>query len=327
MKGVRSFGKSFSATTKILLPVILSTVALSGHSQAADHLFQPKDEGNLRLSAGIGYAWIRADERVYAEGDRISHLIWKSQTPVISGEIDFRSDTGLTVAARARVGVAGTGKMDDYDWIDDYFKSYRFEDWTHHSHHSVELERYFTGDIAIGYDFVLNDDNTLNLSGGLKYTNIKFNSYGGTFTYSKDGFRDVSGTFPDVPNIFYEQKIPAAFAGLRWSGTFTNIRLTAEARAGATFHARDTDWHWLRPLLFQTRLESAPFLELRAEMQHQLSGQAAIFAAADFERHFEMLGIDRATDMRTNRRDPDSDSVEGAALQSFTVSFGLKVRF
>lgn len=179
MKGVRSFGKSFSATTKILLPVILSTVALSGHSQAADHLFQPKDEGNLRLSAGIGYAWIRADERVYAEGDRISHLIWKSQTPVISGEIDFRSDTGLTVAARARVGVAGTGKMDDYDWIDDYFKSYRFEDWTHHSHHSVELERYFTGDIAIGYDFVLNDDNTLNLSGGLKYTNIKFNSYGG----------------------------------------------------------------------------------------------------------------------------------------------------
>ncbi|NKC48183.1 omptin family outer membrane protease [Ochrobactrum anthropi ATCC 49188] len=49
---------------------------------------------NYTFSGGIGYSWIKADEIVYDQDNRISHLIWKSQMPVLSGKItaDIGSD-------------------------------------------------------------------------------------------------------------------------------------------------------------------------------------------------------------------------------------------
>lgn len=280
------------------------------------------------FSSGIGYSWIKADEIVYENGNRVSHLFWASQVPVVTGELRFKPAHNLTMHMRAKVGFAGTSKMDDYDWAGDYFRSYQFDDWTHHSSHkSVSLDRYIAADVAVGYDFDINDAHTANLNGGFKYSNIRWTAYGGDFNYSIYGFRDFQITLPDrTKGITYEQRFPALFLGGHWSADFGKLSFSALGRVGTTVSAKDLDHHWERSLLFDEKFDSAPFIEIGATANFDVSTQVQLFAAANYEKYWEMRGDADYTITSTGEQGTTLGAA-GADFRSFTLSGGLKVTF
>ncbi|PBB89976.1 hypothetical protein CK215_24805 [Mesorhizobium sp. WSM3864] len=87
--------------------------------------------------------------------------------------------------------------MEDCDWLKDA-PSFAELDWSHQSiHPDTRLDRYIDLDMAAGPDFVINDATVINLHGGVKYTDMKWKAYGGSYQYSGEGFRDYRGESPD----------------------------------------------------------------------------------------------------------------------------------
>ena len=306
-------------------------LALSGSALAAEHTPQvslSSADRAVNFSSSLGYSWIRADEKVYEENYRLSHLIWATQTPVIAAKLHFKPTENLTVAAEAKAAFFARSRMDDYDWSPEHFKSFRFEDWTDYSfHEDTDLERYIIGNLALGYDLDVDKISTLNVHGGFKYLNIKLSSYGGVATYSADGFRDQTELFdPAVKGISYELRLPAAFVGVLWTREFEKTTFTAAARLGTTIGARDIDNHWLNSTLFRSKFEDATFVELRTELHHSVADWVMLFAAAEYEKYFEMRGDTFIADKAAGIYEFEPNAA-GAALQSFELSLGLKVSF
>ena len=192
--------------------IALFALLLPAAAQAQDQLFEINDD--VSLSVGAGYSFIKGDEIVYDGDDRISHLIWESKSPTVTGGLDVEFASGWTLRAGGAVAVRGDSHMEDYDWLEPFRTSFDFEDWTHQSvHPDTRLHHYFTGDLAVGKDIRLGAA-TLNLHGGIKYTSVHWTAYGGTYTYSVAGFRDQSGGFPDGERgISFQQRYPGVFLG------------------------------------------------------------------------------------------------------------------
>src|SRR5690554_5738894 len=224
------------------------------------------------FSSGIGYSWIKADEIAYKRGNRISHVFWETQAPVVTAELGFNPIHNFTVHARGKIGFAGGGEMNDYDWLEDYFRSYQFEDWTDHSRdENINLDRYINADVAVGYDFHVNNVHTINLNGGLKYTNIKWTSFGSELTYSVFGYRDFQlRTSDSERGISYEQRLPALFLGAQWSADYEKLSFSALGRLGTTVSPEGIDHHWQRDTLFNQKLDGAPFLEVNAVANYRV---------------------------------------------------------
>ncbi|MBX8819108.1 omptin family outer membrane protease, partial [Ochrobactrum sp. MR31] len=88
--------------------------------------------------------------------------------------------------------------MKDYDWLMDPPAGYGSDAWSHRSiHPDTQLNRYITADLALGHNFYVNETALLNLHGGFKYTNVKWDAYGGSYIYSRNEFRDDVGDLSD----------------------------------------------------------------------------------------------------------------------------------
>ncbi|WP_235912986.1 omptin family outer membrane protease [Brucella tritici] len=299
-----------------------------GIANSADILEQKYTGVNYTISGGIGYSWIKADEIVYDQDDRISHLIWKSQMPVLSGKITADIGSDVTFSGNLKVGLQGKGNMHDYDWLSNIrgFQGYDFADWTDHSQSETDLDRYISFDVALGHNFVINPQNTLNVHGGFKYTNVKWTSYGGDYVYSSRYFRDTEGTFPNEKGISYEQRLPALFVGSEWTTKLNRRSFSALGRAGMTVSGKDIDDHWMRDLRFIETFDAAPFFELQANVSYSFNEQTSLFVAAGFEKHLKMRGDTQIIDRSDNTQDFISNGA-GASFQAATVSAGLKIKF
>ncbi|WP_235824296.1 omptin family outer membrane protease [Brucella anthropi] len=283
---------------------------------------------NYTFSGGIGYSWIKADEIVYDQDNRISHLIWKSQMPVLSGKITADIGSDLTFSGNLKVGLTGSGNLHDYDWLSDAsgFSGYDFNNWTDHSQSETDLDRYISFDVALGHNFVINPQNTLNIHGGFKYTNVKWTASGGDYVYSSKGFRDTTSTLPDGKVISYEQRLPALFIGSEWTTNVDRWSFSALGRAGLTVSGKDLDDHWLRDLHFIDTFNRAPFFELQANASYSFNEQTSLYVTAGFEKHMKMRGDTQIFDHADSTMSFASDGA-GASLQAATVSAGLKVKF
>ncbi len=283
---------------------------------------------NYAFSGGIGYSWIKANEIVYDKGNRISHLIWKSQMPVLNGKLTADINEDVTFSGNMKVGLLGSGNMHDYDWLSatDGFRGYDFSNWTDHSQSKTELDRYISLDIALGHDFVITPQNTLNVHGGFKYTNVKWTAYGGDYVYSSQSFRDSKGTFADEKGISYEQRLPVIFLGSEWNTKLERWSFSALGRAGLTVSGKDIDDHWLRDLRFMDTFDTKPFFELQANMSYSFNEKTSLFFAAGFEKHLKMRGDTQIINHSNGTHNFVSKGA-GASFEAATVSAGLKVKF
>jgi outer membrane protease len=306
-------------------------LALAGSAFGADlsvpFTYTTMDE-RVSFSAGIGYSWIKADEIVYDEGNKISHLFWVSQNPVVTAEIGLKPYQNFTLRARGKVGFKGHGKMDDYDWDTGYGMGFDFDNWTHHSHHDdTRLERYLSADVAAGYDFDINEAHTINLHGGFKYTNVKWTAYGGVFIYSEEDFRDERDWDEnDEKGITYEQRLPVLFVGADWSADVGRLSFSVLGRVGASIFAKDIDNHWAKSVDYFGDFTPAPFMEISAAASYRVSKKVQLFAAAGFEKHWEMKGDTTLNAIKAGKTELLKDAA-GATFQGVSISGGLRLAF
>ncbi|MDP1730861.1 MAG: omptin family outer membrane protease [Devosia sp.] len=291
-------------------------------------------DGAISLSGAIGVVGIEGREVVYAgtgSTDVLSLLIWQSVAPMLTTGLDVSLPEGWTIAAKAQVALSGNSYMEDYDWFGSFFVNYDFDNWTHRSQHpDTNLDWFFNGSIALGHDFAIDENVTVNLHGGFKYTDVQWAAYGGSYVYSFTGFRADTGNFPDgAPAITYRQQFPAVFLGMDTEIVRDQWTFGLGAQGGVTFNASGADHHWMRvpPLLFIDNLGMAPIVSLSASAEYQVAEQVNLFIAGSVEKVFlgrgdtEMYDNDTGVLLGTY---PDS---AGAELISASLSAGVKGTF
>lgn len=329
---MRSLVLSFAAFACILPSTALATdwnfpsfsqSYNSGTPQAGQYSI---DTETLRLRAGVGVLLVEGDEFVF-NGDRtLSHLIWQSAAPVIRGSIDLNLGYGLSVMAGGSVAGSGISYMEDYDWM---LPTSNFDDWTHRSQHpDTHLDHFLSGEVALGYDLVRLEDANVRLHGGVKYTDVSWSSYGGSYVYSVNGFRDESGNFADgAPAIAYRQRLPEVFVGVDGEERYGNLRVGGLLRGGLTVLGNSTDNHWMRDLRVEDSFNVAPSVTMGVDAGFALGRMAELFIAARYDHHFQMRGRADYIDTNTGLTYLTGNDIAGAALKSVDLTVGLKGRF
>ncbi|WP_245499166.1 omptin family outer membrane protease [Mesorhizobium sp. M1A.F.Ca.ET.072.01.1.1] len=308
---------------------ISATVSSVAH--ANDKAVYAHPGQSVSLQAGVGYTWLEGNELVYdGQGNRISHLIWDTQAPVLTLGADAEVTDNWRIMAHGTFGFSGTGKSHgaDYDWIVPLSPSYAFNDWSGRSLSPADLDRYIAVDIAAGRDFVIDDATKVNIQGGFKYTDVKWTDHGGSHVYRSAGFRDDVGTFANVPGITFEQRYPAIFLGAQAARTSGLWTFTGLLRGGVSVSPSDTDHHWLRDIRFEDRYDLAPFVSLGAQAGYKVAANTDFFVGGSYDRYFRTKGDMTPYDIPTGTQlgGPNVNSA-GMDFYSLTLSAGLKMTF
>ena len=319
------------AKNSLVALACVAATSIAGSAYAADGIdplrFDSGDD-TVSFQAGIGYTFLKSNELVYdAAGNRISHLIWESDAPVLTAKGKAKFYGNWTVGGSVTLGGFGNSFMEDYDWLQG---NYNFDDWTHQSlHPDTDLDLYLDLDVAVGHDFRVTDNATINLHGGFKYTNVKWASYGGSYIYSSGGgFRNDIGNFPDVPAISWEQRMPGFFLGAEASAKSGNWTFTGLARGGLTLDSQGIDHHWMRDLRFIDRYDAIPFMSLGAQVDYAFGNGSSVFLAGNFDNYFHKKGDTSIYDIPTGAQvaGPLVDG-GGMSFRALTLSGGFKMAF
>ncbi|GLS32618.1 plasminogen activator [Mesorhizobium albiziae] len=304
--------------------------ATSTVATAADQTIYAAPDKGVVFVGGVGYTWLKGNELVYDEmGNRISKLIWETDAPVLTTGLKAEVWNNWTISANAVFGFSGNSHMEDYDWIAPYAPSLAEGDWSHQSiHPDTELDRYINLDIAAGRDFLINDATTINLHGGFKYSNVKWSAFGGSFTYSENGFRDTVINFADGEHVIsYEQRYPGLFLGAEATSKFDNWTLSGLLRGGFTVDASDVDHHWLRSLRFEDDFDIVPFISVGARADYQMTERASLFLAGNFDKYFREKGDTTLDDIATGAQVAAFEDSVGMDFYAVTLSAGFKLTF
>jgi plasminogen activator len=289
---------------------------------------------NVVLRGGIGYSSIVAHEHVYAGASgpaNLSLLLWETQAPIANVDLKARLPNAWTLRGHIDAAVAGDSTMTDYDWAD-FSPSYNFNDWDHRSiSPNTSLDWYLKGDIAIGRDLPINDEFTVNVNGGVGYTDVQWTAVGGTYIYSDDtnGFRGTIGTIPDVPAVRYRQQFPTIFAGI---DTFLNDgpwSMEAGARAGLIVSGQSVDHHYLRdpPMYITDNLTIGQVLSADVKLDYNITDHLGLYLAGSYEKMFASHTITDYRQISDNALLIHSDNIGGAELDVWSVTGGVKGYF
>lgn len=311
-----------------LLTVCMAALPAQGHT--ADFITQSAD-GTIRISGSVGLANLWADELVFDEnGKRLSRLIWESNAvKIVTGTLDVELPKEWQLRLTASAGFDGDGHMRDYDWIPPFAEPGSGMDaWSDRSiHRDTRLDHYFRIEGEIGRAVYDNGTASFGLGGGLRYTDVKWSAYGGTYAYSVDSFRDSRGVFRDgEPSISYRQQLPVPYAALNGSQRLGDWVFTGALQGGFTLGARGVDDHWQRSLHFVDRFEATPVVTANIEAGYSLTPQTLFYVGAAFEKMFEADADSSATYVPTGEQETYDDG-GGGAFRSMSVSVGLKGRF
>ncbi len=322
---------ALAATTMLCAPISAFAADLINSGPVIDETVL--SEG-VTVWGALGIVSLEANELVYfnAGSDvRLSQLIWQSTAPVLTAGLDVSLPEGWTFTAKAEVAMSGDSYMEDYDWLSPYATGTGDDDWSDRSQHpDTRLDWYFNGTMLLGYNLVNSDGVKLNVNGGLKYTDVQWAAYGGSYVYSDGGYRNDVGNFPDgEKGITYRQMFPAIVAGLDGEVSDGDWTFAGGAHAGLTFSAKDDDRHWMRtpPLQFLSYFQSAPLVSVEGSVAYKVSDGMQLYLSGTAEQIFTARGD---TDIYNNDTgnllltEPDA---AGADLFAATLSVGIKGTF
>jgi plasminogen activator len=284
-------------------------------------------ESIATVYGGIGIISIEANEYVYQSAttdNRLSQLIWQSTAPILTAGLDVNLPEGWTLSAKAQVAMGGDSYMEDYDWIAPWATGTGDDDWSHRSQHDdTDLDWYFNGTILLGHDFAISDNVTVNVNGGLKYTDVQWAAYGGTYVYSDGGYRNDIGDFVDgEPAISYRQQLPAVVAGIDAQMVQGAWTFDLSAHGGLTFSGATTDNHWMRDLEITGDVQSAPILSVAGQASYEMSDGMSVFLGGSLEQVFTSR-VDAHYDNTGVINDFDYPDGQGASLFAATISVGV----
>lgn len=338
MPMMRTRGRSLLIAGLVAGGVMPTAAMEPGPVVPAPGLFAIED-GAVTLSGGIGVVGLEANEIVYVapgSSNEISHLIWQSTAPVLTTRLDIRLPEGWTLALDAQVAMAGDSNMEDYDWFGPDFRSYAADQWTHRSQHpETDLDWYFDGSVLIGRDVHVAPGTRVNVNGGLKYTDVRWAAYGGSYVYSDgetdnagDNFRTYTGDFTEgEPAITYRQQFPALIAGVDFAHVSGDWTFSGTAHAGATFGAMARDDHWMRDLVITDTIGVAPVVAVSGQVEHAFASGMRAFLAGSVEQIFTARADKQWVESGVVVPYSNSTNSGGADLFAATLSVGIKGQF
>lgn len=285
---------------------------------------------NFVLRGSMGMTSIHAVEKVYhftTGDDLLSRLDWQSVAPIASGDAKIRLPGDWTLRGHVDAAIAGDSNMIDYDWLG-FSPSLAPDDWDHRSiSPNTHLDWYLNGSVALGRDLPINESLTINVNGGLKYTDVQWTAVGGTYLYSVNAFRDTPGTLPDVPGITYHMRLPTAFVGMDAAVRDGAWSLDTTAKYGVTFLAGDTDYHYLRNLRFEDQLNWSQVLSADARLGYNFNDHLGAFLEGSYEKVLSGHNDSNVYDIPTGAHLGYSPKLAGAELDVASVKVGLKGNF
>jgi omptin len=301
--------------------VSLGLLAWPFAAQSADRLLTSAD-GQVVFRGSYGITAIEANELVYEGKRKLSQLIWESSAvSTFTGDVKVDLDR-FFVRASATVGLGGDGHMRDYDWLVDG------KPWSHRSTHpDTRLNHYFSGSLQAGRAVLTTDETTVSLGAGVKYTDVKWASWGGTYVYSSTGFRKDKGAFGDDEKaISYRQQWPVPFLGIDVAHTEGPWTLAAAFQGGLAVGGQGTDDHWMRDLRFIDHINATPAVMISASAEYAFRRDTAIVVSGAFDRVFRGRADTDMIDTVSGNRSRLPDGA-GGDYMSMTLSLGLRGKF
>ncbi|MET3897836.1 outer membrane protease [Devosia sp. UYZn731] len=285
------------------------------------------------FSASIGAMNLRANEFVFDGNHTLSQLTWQSTAPVLRSGADVQLSNGFTLKAEGALALSGSSYMQDYDWRD-YDGAGPFvpgdgpDDWTDRSQHpDTQLDYFASGSAALGYDLVRGETGSINLNGGLQYSDVQWTASGGSALYSTGGFRNNSFNIPAGPVVTYRQQLPSVFAGVDGQMDSGRLHLGGMLRAGVTVFGRSADEHWQRDLRFSDALYIGPTLAIGANAAFDLGPTSQLFVAARYNQVFTTKATSDVRDTSTGAVLFYGSNSGGLDLRTIDVTAGLKASF
>jgi outer membrane protease len=285
------------------------------------------------FSASIGAMNLRANEFVFDGNHTLSQLTWQSTAPVLRSGADVQLGGGFTLKAEGALALSGSSYMEDYDWRDydgvgPFVPGDGRDDWTDRSQHpDTQLDYFASGSAALGYDVVRGEAASINLNGGLQYSDVQWTASGGHALYSTGGFRNDSFDIPTGPAATYRQQLPSVFAGVDGQMDSGSLHLGAMLRAGVTMFGRSTDEHWKRDLRFSDTLYLAPTLAIGANAALDLSPTSQVFVAARYTQVFTTRATSDVRNTNTGALVFHGSNSGGLDLRTIDITAGLKASF
>ncbi|WP_348063378.1 omptin family outer membrane protease [Devosia sp.] len=281
---------------------------------------------SVRFDAAFGAMYLQGKEYVYIGDYKLSQLNWQSKVPMLRGSLAVNVGNGFSVRVEGSTAAFGSSYMEDYDWLGG---SDADNAWTDRSQHNdTKLDHYFTGSLSAGYDLVNDGQSTLRVSGGVKYTDVKWSAYGGSYIYSNGGFRNQFGDFAaGAPGITYRQQLPELFVGVDGDVDYGGVRWGGMLRGGVTTYARTTDDHWMRHLQVIDQLGFAPTFTAGSDLGFALGPNVQLFIDARYSAIFRQRGQSDYYDTVTGNRTIHSSDAGAGELQTLELTGGLKGHF
>lgn len=301
--------------------VTFGIFSLTGPADADEQLLTSAD-GQVVFRGSYGITAVEANELVYEGKRKVSQLIWQSSAvSTFTGDVKVDLDR-FFLRASASVGLDGDGHMRDYDWL------VSNKPWSHRSTHpDTRLNHYFTGSFEAGREVLTSDDTTVSLGAGIKYTDIKWAAWGGSYVYSDTGFRKDKGDFADdEKGISYRQQWPVPFLGIDMVHSEGPWTFAAALQGGLAVGGKGTDDHWMRDLRFIDRVEATPAFMMSASAEYELRPSTAIFVSGAFDRIVRGRADTGVIDTVSGDRARIPDDA-GADYMSMTLSLGLRGKF
>lgn len=198
---------------------------------------------------------ITANEIVYRQSAtvtdyKLSHLIWQTQNaPVSLFGLRHRLTDFIIFNIEGQVlDRQSKSVMDDYDWT--YTNTSDWSDWSHHE--DTRLTQAAAYNLSLVFTLIGNTKNYFSIVTGYKNETIAWKSFGGTYVYSENSFRDSSGSFTDgSPAIDYKQEYATPYYGVKLGTLFGNWLYTLQATTSNNVKLVATDVHHARNLIFK----------------------------------------------------------------------------
>lgn len=207
---------------------------------------------NVELGIHASMASVKAHEFVFIGDYKLSELIWDTKGVFMLGgdlSVTLVPSWGVKLNVSASTAIhKASSIMDDYDWM------YIGADWTHWSHHDqTTLEKGLLLDIGLSANLYTNQSKTFTLDvlAGYKRDQWKWHAVGGTYIYSSafPAFRDLSGSFANVPAISYQQTIDTPYVGMAMKWNEEWLTLGVKVIGSIYANTKSIDNHFMRTLV------------------------------------------------------------------------------
>lgn len=267
--------------------------AVSGPVQSVEKTTTVNVRENVVVVSGrmsLGLINGEANEIVYdaGSGRKLSQLTWQLENVAMAGfGLSVTPTHWLKLNGDIWINVnEGSGYMDDYDW---FVPGLDWTDWSHHDDTDVdELTMY-----DINAEFTVFRQSQARFFGilGYKQDLFEWTSYGGSYTYSMNGFRDTVGTFPaGEKGISYEQTYSVPYIGVGFEAVLPSITFAGRFIASTFVELEAVDNHYQRNLEYTDDFEDGSMFGIDLAASYRFTDHMSIMGAFRYQNYDEVKG-------------------------------------